>query len=190
MPVPKALRALGGLGIAGLAATALGCFVLIEKLGRVRTMMTGSLLNGIAMILLAAGIANVDKTAGGYVAATGLYLFICSFSMTWLPCGFLCTFSLSPPWLASCADSFSSRWSRGHPPRDSHQGFVARNLGPMYASPLPPLSSVADDLFSRHHELCRGHGYPSWDRSDWVQVLHSLRHLQVRPPLHIPGAPN
>lgn len=87
MEPSKASLALGGLGIAGLAATAFGCFFLIDRLGRVRTLMLGSLLQAIGMALLAGGIAHIDVKAAGYPAATGLYLFICAFSMTWLPIG-------------------------------------------------------------------------------------------------------
>ena len=52
-------------------------------------MMLGSFLNAAGMCLLAGGIANIDKKPAAYAAATGLYLFIVSFSMTWLPCGWI-----------------------------------------------------------------------------------------------------
>lgn len=65
MAPDKASFALGGLGIAGLFATALGCFVLIERVGRVRTMMGGAFFQSVGMIMLAAGVANADVKAGG-----------------------------------------------------------------------------------------------------------------------------
>ncbi|KAK4703538.1 hypothetical protein P7C70_g2677, partial [Phenoliferia sp. Uapishka_3] len=86
----EASLALGGLGISGLVACAFGCFVLMEKFGRVRTMMLGAFLNCVGMCLLAGGIANIEtKKSAAYAAAAGLYLFIMSFSMTWLPCGWI-----------------------------------------------------------------------------------------------------
>ncbi|GAA5928412.1 hypothetical protein JCM1841_005667 [Sporobolomyces salmonicolor] len=85
----KASLALGGLGIAGLVACAVGCFVLMERLGRVRTMMWGAALCSLGQIFLAAGVAHGDKPAGGYVAALGLYLFIAVFSATHLPTAFV-----------------------------------------------------------------------------------------------------
>lgn len=87
MEPSKASLALGGLGIAGLAATAFGCFFLIDRIGRVRTLMLGSFLQAVGMCLLAGGIAHIENKAAGYPAALGLYLFICAFSMTWLPVG-------------------------------------------------------------------------------------------------------
>lgn len=59
----RGLLALGGAGIAASASVWIGCFLLVEPLGRVRTMMLGSFLCCIGQLLLAAGIANL--TPGG-----------------------------------------------------------------------------------------------------------------------------
>lgn len=96
MPPDKGQLALGGLGISGHVACIFGCFVMIEYLGRVRTMMLGAATQSIAMILLAGGIAHIDNPAGGYVGAVGIYLFIMAFSATWLPCGWLYGAEVTP----------------------------------------------------------------------------------------------
>ncbi|CEQ41065.1 SPOSA6832_02739 [Sporobolomyces salmonicolor] len=92
----KASLALGGLGIAGLVACAVGCFVLMERLGRVRTMMWGAALCSLGQIFLAAGVAHGDKPAGGYsrqplfeLTTPFLDLFIAVFSATHLPTAFV-----------------------------------------------------------------------------------------------------
>lgn len=95
--------------------------------GRVRTMMLGSLLNSIGMCLLAGGIAHIDKKPAAYAAATGLYLFIVSFSMTWLPCGWIYGAEVSAlavrsqasalgnavQYLFNCESHLSRLWSTG-----------------------------------------------------------------------------
>ncbi|GAA5902139.1 uncharacterized protein JCM6883_001308 [Sporobolomyces salmoneus] len=92
----KASLALGGLGIAGLVACVIGCFVFMERLGRVKLMMWGAALLCIGQILLAAGVANTDKAAGGIVGATGLYLFVTVFSGTHLPTAFVYSSEIVP----------------------------------------------------------------------------------------------
>ncbi|GAA5883665.1 hypothetical protein JCM16303_004754 [Sporobolomyces ruberrimus] len=92
----KASLTLGGLGIAGLAACIIGCFVFMERLGRVKLMIWGAALLCIGQILLAAGVAHADKPAGGYVAAVGLYLFLTVFSGTFLPCAFVYSAEIVP----------------------------------------------------------------------------------------------
>ncbi|GAA5830485.1 hypothetical protein JCM3766R1_002738 [Sporobolomyces carnicolor] len=92
----KASLALGGLGIAGLAACIFGCLVLMERLGRVKLMILGAVFLCIGQVLLAAGVANADKAAGGIVAATGLYLFLTVFSMTALPVAFVYSSEVVP----------------------------------------------------------------------------------------------
>ncbi|GAA5884200.1 hypothetical protein JCM6882_002177 [Rhodosporidiobolus microsporus] len=95
MEPSKATLVLGGLGIAGLGFMIVGCFVMMEKVGRVNTMVTGLVGCCIGQVLLAAGV-GVDNKAGGVVAATGLYLFLCIFSGTWLPCAFVYSAEIVP----------------------------------------------------------------------------------------------
>ncbi|GAA5848010.1 hypothetical protein JCM5353_001383 [Sporobolomyces roseus] len=92
----KASLVLGGLGIAGLAACILGCFICMEKLGRVKLMMAGALFLCIGQVLLAAGVANADTVGGPYAAAVGLYLFVTVFSGSWLPCAFVYSAEIVP----------------------------------------------------------------------------------------------
>jgi hypothetical protein len=47
----------GVLGVVGFVGCLFGCFYFIEHAGRVRTMMLGSALNSMGMILLAGGIS-------------------------------------------------------------------------------------------------------------------------------------
>ena len=57
-----------------------------QQFGRVRTLMLGSFLQTVGMACLAGGIAHIDNNKpAGAAAAFGLYLFIASFSSTWLP---------------------------------------------------------------------------------------------------------
>ncbi|KPV76683.1 uncharacterized protein RHOBADRAFT_43028 [Rhodotorula graminis WP1] len=92
----RATLVLGGLGIAGLGFTIFGCFYLMEHAGRVRTMLIGAFGCMVSQILLAAGVANQSVKAGGYVAATGLYLFLCIFSATHLPTAFVYSAEVTP----------------------------------------------------------------------------------------------
>ncbi|GAA5834611.1 hypothetical protein JCM9279_007059 [Rhodotorula babjevae] len=92
----RAILVLGGLGIAGLGFTIFGCFYLMEHAGRVRTMLIGAFGCCVSQILLAAGVANQQVKAGGYVAATGLYLFLCMFSATHLPTAFVYSAEITP----------------------------------------------------------------------------------------------
>ncbi|GAA6006789.1 hypothetical protein JCM11491_003181 [Sporobolomyces phaffii] len=96
MAPAKASLTLGGLGIAGLVACIIGCFVFMERLGRVKLMMWGAAFLCIGQVLLAAGIANAKTTAGGIVAATGLYLFLVVFSGTALPVAFVYSAEVVP----------------------------------------------------------------------------------------------
>lgn len=68
----------------------------MERVGRVRTMLIGAFGCMVGQILLAAGVANQDKSAGGIVAATGLYLFLCIFSGTHLPTAFVYSSEVTP----------------------------------------------------------------------------------------------
>ncbi|GAA5997488.1 sugar porter family MFS transporter [Rhodotorula paludigena] len=92
----RAQLVLGGLGIAGLGFMVFGCFVMMERVGRVKTMLIGAFGCMVGQILLAAGVANQDKSAGGIVAATGLYLFLCVFSGTHLPTAFVYSSEVTP----------------------------------------------------------------------------------------------
>merc|ERR1711939_791121 len=92
---------LGTTGVAGSIGAAFGCFFLIDRLGRVRTLMLGSSLLCVAQCFLAGGIINIDPAAEGIsapggIAACGLYLFIFSFSMTWLPLGWVYGAEVTP----------------------------------------------------------------------------------------------
>ncbi|KAL8278315.1 hypothetical protein RQP46_009207 [Phenoliferia psychrophenolica] len=86
----KAALVLGGLGIVGVVASVFGSFVLLDRIGRVKTMMSGSFFCMVGMILLSAGITSGSK-GGGYAAAVGLFIFLFSFLMAWLPVGFIFT---------------------------------------------------------------------------------------------------
>lgn len=92
----KASLVLGGLGIAGLAACILGCFVGMEKLGRVKLMLWGAALLCVGQVLLAAGVAKADTSGGGIAAAVGLYLFLTVFSGTFLPVAFCYSAEIVP----------------------------------------------------------------------------------------------
>ncbi|GAA5938084.1 uncharacterized protein JCM15063_005460 [Sporobolomyces koalae] len=92
----KASLALGGLGIAGLAFCIAGCFIFMERMGRVKLMMWGALFLAIGQAMIAGGVANSDKPAGGYVAAVGLYLFLCVFSGSHLPTAFVYSSEIVP----------------------------------------------------------------------------------------------
>ncbi|GAA6057344.1 hypothetical protein JCM3770_001103 [Rhodotorula araucariae] len=96
MEPAKATLALGGLGIAGWVFMLFGCFVLMEKVGRVRTMLIGAFGCCVGQILLAAGVYHQNVKAGGYVAATGLYLFLSVFSGTHLPTAFIYSAEVTP----------------------------------------------------------------------------------------------
>jgi hypothetical protein len=52
LPVDTALLVLGNLGVVGLIFAAAGCFYFVDNVGRVRTMMIGTVLNCIGMCLL------------------------------------------------------------------------------------------------------------------------------------------
>ncbi|GAA5962282.1 hypothetical protein JCM3765_004733 [Sporobolomyces pararoseus] len=88
--------ALGGLGLTGLLSCIIGCFVFMERLGRVKLMMFGAGFLCLGQILLAAGVANSDKVSGGIVAATGLYLFLTIFNGTLLPVAFVYSAEITP----------------------------------------------------------------------------------------------
>ncbi|BGP28043.1 MFS transporter, sugar transporter [Rhodotorula toruloides] len=92
----KATLVLGGLGIAGLASMIFGCFVLMENVGRVRTMLIGCAGCMVGQILLAAGVAHQESKAAGYIATLGLYLFLCVFSATHLPTAFVYSSEIVP----------------------------------------------------------------------------------------------
>merc|ERR1711939_315902 len=92
---------LGTTGVAGSIGAAFGCFFLIDRLGRVRTLMLGSSLLCVAQCFLAGGIINIDPAAEGIsapggIAVFGLYLFIFAFSMTWLPLGWIYGAEITP----------------------------------------------------------------------------------------------
>ena len=76
------------LGVVGLVFTIFGCFYMVDNIGRVRTMIVGSILNCVAMMLLAGGLTQqrggVLEEKASYAAAVGLFLFIASFSGFWL----------------------------------------------------------------------------------------------------------
>ncbi|GAA5995383.1 hypothetical protein JCM5350_006247 [Sporobolomyces pararoseus] len=67
--------ALGGLGLTGLLSCIIGCFVFMERLGRVKLMMLGAGFLCLGQILLAAGVAQ-----SAILAASGLYLFLTVFN--------------------------------------------------------------------------------------------------------------
>ncbi|GAA5967104.1 hypothetical protein JCM3765_001500 [Sporobolomyces pararoseus] len=92
----KASLVLGGLGIAGLAACILGCFVFMERIGRVKLMIWGAALLCVGQVLLAAGVAKADTTGGGIAAAVGLYLFLTVFSGSHLPTAFVYSSEIVP----------------------------------------------------------------------------------------------
>lgn len=58
--------------------------------------MLGSFTQAVGMALLAGSIAHIENAAAGYPAALGLYLFIVSFSGTWLPVGWMLASEISP----------------------------------------------------------------------------------------------
>ncbi|GAA5837725.1 hypothetical protein JCM11251_002306 [Rhodosporidiobolus azoricus] len=95
MEPSKATLTLGGLGIAGLGFMLFGCFVMMEKVGRVNTMIIGAAGCCLGQVLLAAGV-GVDNKAGGIVAAAGLYIFLCVFSGTHLPTAFVYSAEVLP----------------------------------------------------------------------------------------------
>ncbi|GAA5983768.1 hypothetical protein JCM11641_001751 [Rhodosporidiobolus odoratus] len=95
MEPSKAVLTLGGLGVAGLVFMVFGAFVLMEKAGRVNTMIIGAAGCCLGQVLLAAGVGAGTK-AGGIVAAAGLYLFICIFSATHLPTAFVYSAEIVP----------------------------------------------------------------------------------------------
>ncbi|GAA6011067.1 hypothetical protein JCM10207_005484 [Rhodosporidiobolus poonsookiae] len=95
MEPSKATLVLGFLGVAGWFFMLGGCFYLMERVGRVNTMVIGAIGCCIGQTLLAAGVA-VDTKAGGIVAATGLYLFLCIFSGTHLPTAFVYSAEIVP----------------------------------------------------------------------------------------------
>ncbi|GAA5830448.1 hypothetical protein JCM3766R1_002724 [Sporobolomyces carnicolor] len=88
--------ALGGLGLTGLLSCIIGCFVFMERLGRVKLLMYGAALLGLGQILLAIGISSSDTASGGIVAATGLYLFLTIFNGTALIVGFVYGAEITP----------------------------------------------------------------------------------------------
>ncbi|GAA6033535.1 hypothetical protein JCM8097_001442 [Rhodosporidiobolus ruineniae] len=91
----RATLILGGLGIAGLGFMLFGCFVMMEKVGRVNTMIIGAAGCCLGQVLLAAGV-GVGTKAGGVVAAAGLYIFLCVFSGTHLPTAFVYSAEITP----------------------------------------------------------------------------------------------
>ncbi|BGP20699.1 hypothetical protein JCM10213_001054 [Rhodosporidiobolus nylandii] len=95
MAPDRATLVLGGLGIAGLVFMVFGCFFMMEKVGRVNTMIVGAIGCCIGQTLLAAGV-GVGTKAGGVVAATGLYIFLCIFSGTHLPTAFVYSAEIVP----------------------------------------------------------------------------------------------
>lgn len=161
----RAILVLGGLGIAGLGFTIFGCFYLMEHAGRVRTMLIGALGCCISQILLAAGVANQSVKAGGYVAATGLYLFLCMFSATHLPTAFVYSAEITPlairtraatlgvavQYLVKCVElplPLSPARSGGggadalRPSSPSPSSFLAASPTPLLLRPPPPPPSV------------------------------------------------
>lgn len=52
MKPDTALLVLGNLGVVGLIFAIAGCFYFVDNVGRVRTMMLGTILNCIGMCLL------------------------------------------------------------------------------------------------------------------------------------------
>ncbi|GAA6011059.1 hypothetical protein JCM10207_005481 [Rhodosporidiobolus poonsookiae] len=95
MEPSKATLVLGFLGVAGWFFMLGGCFYLMERVGRVNTMVIGAIGCCIGQVLLAVGVA-VDTKSGGIVAATGLYLFLCIFSGTHLPTAFVYSAEIVP----------------------------------------------------------------------------------------------
>jgi len=77
------------LGLVGHIGAQLGCFVLIDRIGRIKLLMLGSTCLAIGQAFLAGGVAHIETSTGAGVAAFGLFLFIFSFSGTWLPGGWL-----------------------------------------------------------------------------------------------------
>ncbi|BGP11834.1 hypothetical protein JCM10049v2_007754 [Rhodotorula toruloides] len=96
MAPDKAILVLGFLGVAGLFFMIFGCFVLMEGVGRVRTMLLGAFGCLVGQVLLAGGVAHQESKAAGYVATAGLYLFLCIFSATHLPTAFVYSSEIVP----------------------------------------------------------------------------------------------
>ncbi|KAM0754987.1 general substrate transporter [Meredithblackwellia eburnea MCA 4105] len=95
-----------GLGIGGFVGVLITSVGLIDRLGRIKTMILGSLLCSIGQIMLAAGAANVEKKAGAIAAATGLFLFLIAFSGSWLPLGFMYPAEVTPLAIRTKASPF------------------------------------------------------------------------------------
>ncbi|BGO96096.1 hypothetical protein NBRC10512v2_007814 [Rhodotorula toruloides] len=96
MTPDKAVFVLGFLGVAGWVFMLGGAFVLMEGVGRVRTMIIGAAGCCVGQILLAAGVAHQESKAAGYVATAGLFLFLCIFSATHLPTAFVYSSEIVP----------------------------------------------------------------------------------------------
>ncbi|BGP03938.1 putative Sugar transporter STL1 (putative) [Rhodotorula toruloides] len=96
MTPDKAVFVLGFLGVAGWVFMLGGAFVLMDGVGRVRTMIIGAAGCCVGQILLAAGVAHQESKAAGYVATAGLFLFLCIFSATHLPTAFVYSSEIVP----------------------------------------------------------------------------------------------
>lgn len=68
------------LGLVGHFGAQIGCFVLIDRIGRIKLLMLGSTLLAIGQAFLAAGVSRIDTSVGAGLAAFGLFLFIFAFS--------------------------------------------------------------------------------------------------------------